>query len=534
MGPSLYSALWRGKGETGRPALRCGDRSLTFGELFEEILRAEAGLRALGVGPGDLVTIFSLNTPETVAAVYAADRIGAAANFVDLKAGPEEIAPYLRLAGSRVVLVLEAAFSKVYRSRGDAPAERFVVLPLGPSLSRELAEKLRAGAWRETAGADCLSWEELLRVPSEPVPPESERWEEPAVIVYTGGTTGPAKGVTLSRRAFRASLEQYTAAETEYGPGGTALSLLPVFSAFGLCQCIHVPLCLGMTVVLAPMFRPGQLGEYLLRYRPEQVNATTSYWQLLLRREDIRDLSFLRIPRCGGDVILEETERRVNGYLAARGCPAPLVIEYGMSEVCGIVCLSYGPDRREGTVGRPAPGCRILAADPDTGRALPPGEQGELIILSETVMSGYYGRPEADRQVLRLGPGGLLWIWTGDLGHVEADGTVTVTGRTKRMISRSGFKIFPVVIENCLLEDGEVEACAVVGSRGPGGEELPVAHVVLRRGSDPVRAEARLLALCRRKLNRFLVPSAFRFQDALPLTERGKLDYLRLERETVL
>ena len=532
MGVPLWESLWTGPGEPSRPALCCGDLTWTFERLLLEIRRTEAALRLRGVRPGDLVTILSLNTPETVAAVYAIDRIGAAADFVDMKLSPAEVEGYLTRSGSRVVFVLEPAFPKVYRNRGQAPAETFVVLPAGPYVSPELASKLKAGRWRERAGEDCLSWREFQTAPVD-CPPESARWEEPAVITYTGGTTGPAKGVALSRRALYASLEQYTASGTETGPGASALTLLPVFSAFGLTQCIHIPLCLGMTVILAPFFQPWQLRELLERYCPEQVNGTTAYWRLLLRQEEgCGDLSFLKNPRCGGDVIQPELERQVNGFLIRHGCKSPLVIEYGMSEVCGIVCLSWGEPRREGTVGRPLPGCEIVAADPDTGRQLPAGEQGELLIRSPTGMNGYYGRPEDDGQVLRPGPGGKRWVWTGDLGFVSEDGLVTVTGRIKRMISRNGFKIFPVVIEDCILGSGLAEACAVVGGESPKGETLPVAHVVLKPGTEPSEAEAALAERCRALLNVYLIPAAYRFRDALPLTERGKLDHRALESET--
>jgi len=533
MGPALWSSLWNGQGAPDRPALRCGQVTWTFARLFDEIRRTEAALRACGVSPGDLVTILSLNTPETVAAVYAADRIGAAANFVDMKLSPAEAEGYLTRSRSKVVLVLELAFPKVYRNRGQAPVETFVVLPAGPYVAPELAKKLRTGSWRERAGEDCLSWEEFQRPPVD-IPPEDTQWEAPAVITYTGGTTGPAKGVALSRRALYASLRQYTESGTETGPGAEALTLLPVFSAFGLTQCIHVPLCLGMTVILSPLFQPWQLRELLDRYRPAQVNGTSSYWQLLLREEHVGDLSFLKNPRCGGDALRPEMERRINAFLSAHGCPSKLVIEYGMSEACGIVCLSWGSPLREGTVGRPLPGCEITAADPDTAQPLPPGETGELLISGPTEMLGYFGQPEADSQVLRPGPGGKRWVWTGDLGYVDNDGLVTVTGRIKRMISRNGFKIFPSVIEDCLLGSDLVESCAVVGGESPGGETLPVAHVVLSPGTDPGEAEPILAARCKALLNVYLIPAAYRFHNALPLTERGKLDYRALELATKL
>ena len=133
MKKTLYQDLWEGAaGMEPAVALRCGDQSLTFAAFFLEILRAEAGLRALGVQSGDLVTILSLNTPEAVIAFYAIDRIGAVANWVDMKLSPAEVEFYLTRAKSKVVLVLELIFQKVYANRGHAPAEHFVVLPLLP------------------------------------------------------------------------------------------------------------------------------------------------------------------------------------------------------------------------------------------------------------------------------------------------------------------------------------------------------------------------------------------------------------------
>lgn len=535
MGHAIFEDLWQGKGDKlDCPALRCGDHTLTFGAFFDLIRRAEAGLRALGVQPGEFVTILSMNTPETIAAFYAIDRIGAVANWVDMKLSPAEVEGYLTRANSRVVLILEVSFRKVYENRGSSPAEHFVCLPIAPYVAPAFGEKLRVGSWQTCRGAGCLVWEEFLREPTD-VQPDTQRWEEPAAITYTGGTTGPAKGVMLSRRAFRASLLQYTQGETELG-WGSNLTLLPPFAAFGLCQCIHVPLCLGMAVILVPLFQPDALGDLLLRYRPEQVSGTSSYWQLLLTSPTAQtaDLSFLKNPRNGGDALSAEMERRINDFLAQRGCSAPLVKEYGMSEVCGIVCLNYGPWRQVGSVGRPLPGCEIVAVDPDTGRALPPGEQGEILIHSDTVMNGYYSMPEADGQVCQHGPEGKDWIWTKDVGYVAEDGSVFITGRIKRMISRNGFKIFPNVIEECLLQEPQVAACAVVAGQSRGGETLPVAHVVLRDGADPAAVEAALRVRCKGSLNHYLLPAAYFFRAALPLTERGKLDYRTLEQETHL
>lgn len=535
MNNAIFQDLWRGaEGAEALCALRCGEVSVSYGDFFREILRAEAGLRRLGVQAGELVSILSLNTPETIAAFYAIDRIGAVANWVDMKATPQELGDCLRLANSKVVLALELAFDKVYQSRENTPVEHLVCLPIARYLAPALAEKLHLGGEKTAGKEGCLSWEAFLQEP-DGAEPETTRWEEPAVITYTGGTTGPAKGVVLSRRAFHASLNQYVHAGTEYGRGGAALTLLPPFAMFGLCQCIHVPLCLGMTVILSPLFLPHQLGELLVRYRPEQVNATSSYWQLLLRSKEAEgaDLSFLKVPRNGGDGMAAEMERRINRFLQERGCEAKLIKEYGMSEAGGIVCLNYGGSHEIGSVGQPLEGTWLCIVDPDTGEPLEEGEQGEILISAPTQMNGYYNRAGEDDAVLKPGPGGLHWVWTKDIGYRNERGDLFVTGRKKRMISRNGFKIFPSNIEECLLGQAEVADCAVVGGEMPNGETRPVAHVVLREGADRGEMEEILRKKCKKELNFYTVPAAYVFWESLPLTERGKVDYRLLETRSV-
>ena len=290
-----------------------------------------------------------------------------------------------------------------------------------------------------------------------------------------------------------------------------------------------------MTVILSPLFLPHQLGELLVKYRPEQVNATSSYWQLLLRSREAEgaDLSFLKVPRNGGDGMAAEMERRLNAFLPERGCSAKLIKEYGMSEAGGIVCLNYGGSDTVGSVGQPLEGVWLCIVDPDTGEVLDEEEQGEILISAPTQMNGYYNRPGGDDAVLKPGPGGFQWVWTKDIGYLDQRGDLFITGRKKRMISRNGFKIFPSLLEECLLQNPDVADCAVVGGEMPNGETRPVAHVVLRQGADRSETEQALRRLCKKTLNFYTVPAAYVFREALPLTERGKVDYRLLEAQSV-
>ncbi len=216
-----------------------GTKVLPSPPSFLEILRAEAGLRALGVQSGDLVTILSLNTPEAVIAFYAIDRIGAVANWVDMKLSPAEVEFYLTRAKSKVVLVLELIFQKVYANRGHAPAEHFVVLPLAPISRRSWGGNSGWASGKGRRDRDVSPGKNFSKIQGN-LFRNLPCWEEPVAITYTGGTTGPAKGVMLSRRAFRASLEQYTQVGTMYGRGEPRWCF---FRSFQHSACASVFMC---------------------------------------------------------------------------------------------------------------------------------------------------------------------------------------------------------------------------------------------------------------------------------------------------
>ena len=192
------------------------------------------------------------------------------------------------------------------------------------------------------------------------------------------------------------------------------------------------------------------------------------------------------------------------------------------------MCVSYGA-WEDGDVGRPLPGCHVVAVDPETGALCPPEVQGELLIQSQAVMNGYYRRPEADHQVLKPGPDGTLWVWTKDLGHITADGRVVVTGRKKRMLSRNGFKIFPSVIETAFGGTAGHSLCRGGGARTERARRFPWPMWCLARGPIPGNWSRLSRPGPRKTLNTYLIPAAYHFPAELPLTPRGKLDYRTLE-----
>lgn len=526
------------EGYDPQTALICGERRISYQELFTTISKAADGFRDVGVGEGDVVPVFSLSTPETVGTLYALNRIGAVSAWVDIKATDQEIRRCIEESGARLIVAVELCLQKVLRNLDGTQVETVVVLPIRPYLSEKVKQTIfqENDGRVETKNSKCVSWEDMLSFEKhDHCADTSFREQMPAVIAYTGGTTGIPKGVLLSNESFNTVAEQYRIQFSHFRRGQKMLTLLPPFAVYGLCVSIHVPLCLGITTVLVPLFRPQDFAKYLLLERPNHVNGTTSFWEALLHSKEAKneDFSFLLSPGTGGDGMTVELEEKVNQFLAGRNASCRLLKGYGMTEVCAAACLCTEESNEPGSVGFPLPGNEIRIANPDTGQELPPGEIGEILICSRAVMLGYLHNEKETQDLLKRDREGKLWVHTKDVGYLNENGALFVVGRLKRMFTRSGLKIYPSVIENLLAEHKAVQSCAVVGVMGIQGETVPRAYVVLwdefTDRAPQIRGE--LAALCRADLNQYQIPDKIIFLKALPKTNLGKVDFRSLEQE---
>ena len=526
------------RGFESQTALICGRREMPYGELFGAVSQAAKGLSRAGVREGNIIPVFSLSTPETVAAFYALNQIGAISDWIDIKTTDKEIRRRLEEAGTRLVVVLELCLPQILRCLEGTAVEKIVVLPLRPYLPKEVNQAIFQKHNHVTGLPDrrVIWWKEVVcsKETEEGVEAPFEAGK-PAVIAYTGGTTGNPKGVLLSNESINTLIRQYRIRLPHVKRGQRALNLLPPFAMYGLCASIHLSLCLGLTTTMIPLFRPRDFGECLLREKPDHVNGTTSFWEALLQSEEAKngDFSFLESPGTGGDGMTAELEQEINHFLAEHHASCRLIKGYGMTEVCATACLCTPESNELGSVGLPMPGNKIRIQDPETGLELPTGQVGEILIHSPAVMLGYLNNEKETRELLRKDHGGKLWVYTKDLGYVKSNGALFVVGRLKRMFTRSGFKIYPSIIENLLAGHSAVQSCAVVGIPGLQGETTPRAYVVVRKDFIGCESSLRkeLLDLCRSNLNRFEVPEEVRFLQEIPKTNLEKVDYQSLEQE---
>ncbi|MFI8071621.1 class I adenylate-forming enzyme family protein [Streptomyces sp. NPDC086033] len=457
-------------------AVRDGHQSLTNTQLLNRVRMTARQLQDLGIGPGDVVALQLANRVEFVVLLFAAWRLSATVTPVNPSMTDVEVVRQLQDSGARLLVVEDGT---------AVMAHDVAVLAVG-----ELYE-----GTTEPDQAPLLDPTAL------------------ALLIYTSGTTGVPKGVMLDHANIDAMVEMGRRA-LEVGPADRCLLVLPLFHVNGIVVSVLLPLLVGASVVIAGRFDPRTFFELVERERPTFFSAVpTIYSMLAALPDDVRpDTSSLRFGVCGAAPASAELLSR---FEARYGFP--LVEGYGLSEgTCGSTINPVAGPRRAGTVGIPFPGQEIRIVDTN-GKEVTPGTDGEVVVRGPNVMRGYLGRPDETARVIVDG-----WLHTGDVGHLDAEGYLTLVGRSKDMIIRGGENIYPKEIEDVLAGDPTVLEAAVIGVPDEKWGEVVVAYVQPRPGStvDP----SALKALCARSLTGYKRPTEFFVVEALAKNAVGKID----------
>ena len=480
-------------------------------------------------------------TPEIIYAFYAVDLIGATLNLVDPRYSVEGIHDYITEVDSHLLICLNVTYDRCVQAAKRTHVERILVVSPADSLSLPMAMgyKLK-NPDKNHYSSNVIHWKDFIAggqgqsTAADPVDP----MDHACVVVHTGGTTGSPKGVMLTDRNFNTIAKQFKTYEFLCHRGQTLMNIMPPFIAYGFACGIHLPLTLGIKVVIVPNADVSKLGSLVLKYKPQHMFGVPTHYQQLATdpRLKNKDLSFIRMYAAGGDAISVGAEENVNEFLAAHNVEFPMAKGYGMTEVSSAATAAAGPITKPGSAGIPLVDTIVSVFEPGTTKELPIGEQGEICICSESIMKGYYHKPEETAAVKQVHPDGRTWVHTGDVGYIDEDGFVFVGSRIKRLIIRpDGFKVFPSMIENAISHHPAVRQCSVVGCVAkdhPQGR-LPFVFVVL----DPAAADKKrqilreLRQLCVEELPEYVQPVAYKFISEMPLTPVGKVDYRKLEEQ---
>ena len=515
-------------------------RRITYADLIVNVKKTAAAFRAIGMKKGDIATVVSVMTPEVIYAFYAADMIGATLNLVDPRYSAEGIREYIEEVDSHLLICLNVAYERCHQAAKHTHVERVLVISPADSLPLHLAVGYKlTNPNKNRYKSNVLHWKDFIAAGqnqstnAEPYDPQHA-----CVVVHTGGTTGSPKGVMLTDKDFNSIAQQFGAYEKLFRRGQKLMNIMPPFIAYGYACGVHLPLVLGLTVIIIPNLDPAKLGALIWKYKPEHMFGVPAHYQQMASSPLLKnkDLSFIRNYAAGGDAITVGAEQTVDAFLKEHGAEFPLAKGYGMTEVSSAATAAAGTVNKVGSVGIPLVNTVVSVFEPGTESELPIGERGEICISGPAVMKGYYNKPDETAILLHRHADGKLWAHTGDIGYMDEDGFVFLDSRIKRLIIRhDGFKVFPSMIENVISRHPAVQQCSVVGctDRDHVQGRLPFVYVVLEPEADKKKRQIQreLRQLCREELPEYVQPVGYKFISEMPFTPIGKVDYRKLEEE---
>ncbi|MEV0381709.1 long-chain fatty acid--CoA ligase [Nonomuraea sp. NPDC050643] len=488
-----------------RTALVFGDLRLPY-SMVDSVANQVANLLvARGIGRGDKVALLCPNLPYFPFVYFGILKAGATVVPLNVLLQPREITYHLTDSDTKAFFCFEGSAELPMGARGreafDAAegCELFFVLPATP-----LATESEHGEsfWAALGGMS----EEFETVQTAP--------DDTAAILYTSGTTGQPKGAELTHMNILTN----TIVSDEMFPadpdGDVALTVLPLFHSFGQIAVMNVSLRRRATLVLQPRFEPGEALELMRREKVTMfAGVPTMFWALLskIHADGAEAPSTLRVAVAGGASSPVEV---LKDFEATFGIP--ILEGYGLSETSPVASFNQlGRPTKPGTVGYPVWGVQMRLVDDDWNTIEGEGP-GEIAVRGHNVMKGYYRRPEATEEVLRDG-----WFRTGDIATRDEDGYYAIIDRTKDMIIRGGFNVYPRELEEVLMTHPAVSLAAVVGvPHGSHGEEVK-AYVIPALGATA--SEDELVAWCRENMAAYKYPRIVEFRENLPMTATGKI-----------
>jgi len=523
-------------------ALEYMGNKITYGKMFSHIDNCEKSLTALGIKPGNIVTVALPSIPEALYLVYALNKMGAVANMIHPLAGENEIVHYLNEVNCDVAVLFEGTYNIVKNSLHATSLKKAVVVSAGDSLPFGIKQlyMLKNKLPKLPVDSMLMNWKQFIGLGHDvTVAPVKKDSSTMAIISHTGGTTGEPKGVMLSDSNINALMWQLNV-NFKNQRQEKNLVVLPPFVNYSLVHSMLLPLTLGLQVTLIPKYEADKFDVYVRKYKPNHISSIPPYLEALLTNETLKkmDLSCIKTIAYGGEAMNLQKEEEVNNLLRACGSNAKISKGLGSTEMVGAATTTREECNTIGNVGIPLARVNCKIVEPETFDEVSYNQIGEICFAGPTLMSGYYSNQEATDSIIKNHPDGIRWMHTGDLGYVNEDGVVFITGRIKKILMTVGkdgnpTKIFPDRIEKVLMEHPAVALCCVIGIPDIERMNYPRAYVILNESYyDAPELTNSLIKHCQDKLPEYMIPEEIVYRNELPRTSRGKVDYRELKRES--
>lgn len=509
--------------QPGHPAVIYYGHTLSYGQLDALSDRFAALLHQQGVRPGDRVAVMLGNCPQFHIAFYGILKLGAVHVPVNPMFLQAELVYELQDSGATTLVVMDALADLVAQVQPEVALQRIFVthpaelIPAEPTLP--VPATLLTPKRVPPGMVDLLP---ALAACTAPTPPIATDLDAVAALNYTGGTTGLPKGCVHTQRDMVYTAASNAAVTPGMGPADVALSYMAMFWIAGENAGLVYPIFNGSTLVLLARWDALATLQAVPRYQVTRIGMVVDNAIELMDHPQAGsfNLRSLRGARVSSFVKKLNTEVRARW----RALTGSLMVEaaWGMTETHTSDTFTLGFQDKDLDlqgqpvfVGLPVPGTRVLVCDWETGAALPPGTEGEIVVSTPSLLKGYWNRPEASAEALQNG-----WFRTGDIGVYDTMGCLHFLGRRKEMLKVRGMSVFPTEIEALLGRHPAVAGSGVVGRADAQAGEVPVAFVLAKPGTG-LTAEA-LAAWCRTQMAGYKVPEV-RLVNALPMTATGKV-----------
>ncbi len=511
-----------------RPLTRFFGKQMTYATVKDLSDRLAAAVRGLGIRPGDRVALLLPNFPGYLIAYYGLLKAGAVVVPLNPLYTAHELTFHFDDSGAETVVTIPMFAAKVAEVAKKTGVKRVIYsyladfLPFPLNLVQKFRERPSVKEAARIGSVEMLNMKDLLRSPApadfRPADPDPD---EMAILIYSGGTTGVAKGIMLSHFNVVANAHMVKT-WGHLNEEERILAVLPLFHGYGMSVCMNAPVLAGMEIILMPKFSARDMAKTIHKHRPTVTAAVPTILVALSNLPDVDkyDFTSLKAVWVGAAPLTEAIKENFEARTGGRAIEG-----YGLTEaVTAIMANPYMGKHKVGSIGLPFPDVDAKIVSLDGSRDLPPGEQGEIVLRTPTMMLGYYNRPEETAKTIVDG-----WLFTGDIGYMDEDGYFYITDRKKDLIIVGGFNVFPREIDELIYKHPKVQEGITVGIPDPyKGERIKV-YIVLKEGVTATEEEFK--QYFREHLTPYKVPSEIEFRSSLPKSAIGKILRRKLREE---
>lgn len=513
----------------------------TYHEFVLSIRKCARAFKNLGINKGDIVTICMPNTPEALISFYALNLIGAIANMVHPLSSEGEIKTYLQMTKSETIVSADFTWDKINNIINETNLKTVILASVDISMNKitQIGYFLTKGRKiKKVKDNDkVIYWSKFYELSNNYHEKlcDNNKGNTPAVILYSGGTTGTPKGIILSNMNLNALVLEDLEVCKKLRPQVSILSVMPIFHGFGLGCCVHACFVAGGKSILLPTFSPKTFDDLVMKYKPNIIAGVPTLFETLINSKKLnnKDLSYLTCLISGGDNLSPSLKHKIDDFLKSHGSNTIIRPAYGLTEATAGVCMTPVNESRDNSIGVPVPDTYIKIVVPNTHTEVASGIEGEICVNGPTVMMGYLNNPKETSQALQYHEEDKkVWLHTGDLGYVDKDGFVYFKQRLKRMIVSSGYNIYPSYIEEVIEEHPSVLTSTVIGIDHPHKVQVAKAYIVLKEGFKPTsEIKKSIKEHCEKNIAKYAMPYVFEYRSTLPRTKLGKVNYKVLEDE---